>query len=83
MDFVLVLFLTGWPVVDNPSAGRFLGLDDVEADAEVEGSGFFVLCRFGEGGKAWFKIGSIPVEHISYVQTQKESTTPPYRRQLV
>ena len=65
MEFVLDFFVAGWSVVDDPPAGRFLGLDD-EADSETA-VGSAVLCREGLGGKAWSKIGSTPTPCISYV----------------
>ena len=54
VDFVLDLFVARWLAGGNPSAGRFLGLDDLEDDSEMVSDGVwgvdFVPYRIGLGG---------------------------------
>ena len=67
VDSFLAFFDTGWLPADDPSERRFLVEVASEAAVEVVGGLHSLeLHRFGVGGGAWFKIGSIPVPHVSH-----------------
>ena len=68
-DFVLDFFVARWAIWYDPSAGRFLELDEAEVNPETVvgvGNGLEMLDPFRPGGGAWFEIGSIPIPHLSY-----------------
>ena len=74
MDSVLDFLGEPLSLLCDLSAGSFLDLDGVDPEpvvGVVSGEDPFCLCREGQGVGAWFKIGSIPVLHVSHVRRRK------------